>query len=197
MPEMRWAVYLCCVLVCYGLSLPRVKVLHIRMIPIVEKFLCISWANARPKKQNYQLEQSQHRGVGVKVRLGSALYSRAGVSPRPPKGATLLRVVRKVNLSPISSAAVCLTELYGCVMHAPLVLHGLSIKKGENLHFHLDNSILRQPDLCQHLFQRRAPPNRHTHTHTFNNKSTHWPKFTIKNKCYIHIQNYNYIHLYY
>lgn len=56
--------YLCGVFVCYNLGLVRIKRLHIGMIPIMEKFLCISGANARPKKQN-QLDKSQHRGVGV------------------------------------------------------------------------------------------------------------------------------------
>lgn len=101
-------------LVCYNLSLMRIRGLHIRMIPIMEKFLCISWANARPRKQN-QLDNSQHRGVGLLMWLYTSelmasqkpqcFIGRSWVSPHPYKGVTLWRYptflsfVWKVNLS--------------------------------------------------------------------------------------------------
>lgn len=59
--------YLCCRLVSYDLS--SVHVLHVRVIPMMEKFLCISGANARPTKQNDQLDKSQHRGGSAVVTM--------------------------------------------------------------------------------------------------------------------------------
>lgn len=54
--EEKKTIYLSCVLVCYSLSFVRIKCLRIRMIPIMEKFLCISCANVGQKEHKYQLD---------------------------------------------------------------------------------------------------------------------------------------------